>query len=85
MTWLLLGAGLAVLLYLKFQRQATPLWIYPSLAASTTQQASTAGAPPVVPTPQYSSVQQQEVAALYAQCAGSPTCSIVVGDTQLGI
>lgn len=96
-TWLwVLGGVAAVAWYLNSQQQATttptPYSIYPSLAwtaqtsmaSSPTQQASTAGPPPP-PTPLFQSVQQQEQAALYTQCAGSNVCSIVTADTQLGL
>jgi hypothetical protein len=89
-TTLLLLGGAAVAIYLASQAQAaTPLSIYPelaytaqtSMAKTPAQQAST-----VVPsTSLYTATQGQELSALYAQCAGSwPSCTTVLGDTQLG-
>lgn len=93
-TWVLLGAGVALIGYLKSQPAATPapLSIYPSLAwtavttmaATPAQKATTATAP--VPTGYFTSVQQQEQAAVTSQCAGSyPVCTPLAGDTQLGM
>ena len=67
----------------------TPLSIYPeygytaqtSMAASSKQQAPAA----VTPTTYFTSVQQQEQAALLSQCVGAyPGCTPMLGDTQLG-
>lgn len=97
--WLLyLGlAGVGYLIYTKTglaaaiaRSQATPYSIYPefaytaqtTMAATPTQQASAAVIPP---TSAYTSVQQQEQAALMSQCAGSwPGCTNMLADTQLG-
>jgi hypothetical protein len=69
----------------------TPLSIYPefaytattSMASTPGQQASTAKIPQ--PISYWSSVQEQEQAALLTQCAGAfPGCTPMMGDTQLG-
>lgn len=67
----------------------TPYSVYPewgytaqtSMAATPAQKAPAA----VTPTPYYQSVQSQEQAALLTQCIGSfPSCTPMLGDTQLG-
>ena len=69
---------------------ATPYSIYPefaytaqtSMAKTPAQQAPAAVIPP---TNAFTSVQQQEQAALMSQCAGSwPGCTNLMADTQLG-
>lgn len=69
---------------------ATPLSIYPefsytaqtSMSTTPNQKATTAVIPPQS---FFTSVQQQEQAALLTQCAGSyPGCTPLLGDTQLG-
>lgn len=97
-SWLLyLGlAGAAYLIYQKSGIAAattpTPYSIYPefaytaqtTMAATPAQQASTAKIPPQ-PIPSFTSVQQQEQAALMSQCAGSwPGCTNLLADTSLG-
>lgn len=67
----------------------TPLSIYPEYAytAQTSMAATPAQKAPaaVLPTGYFSSVQADEQAALLTQCAGSfPSCTPMLGDTQLG-
>ena len=90
--WYLGLAGAAYLLYQKSGIAAaitpTPYSIYPEFAytAQTTMAATQSQQAPaaVVPTTQYTSVQQQEQAALMSQCAGSwPGCTNLLADTQL--
>lgn len=82
-TWLWIG-GAAVAVYLLSQQTAaaTPLSIYPSMAQTPKQQAST-----VVPASSlFSSTQTAAQNALFQQCAGSyPGCTPLLGDTQLGL
>lgn len=89
--WLLAagGAAAAIYFYSKSTGTPAPLSIYPEYAytaqtsmAATPQQKATAA---LLPTPLFSSVQQQEQAAILSQCAGSyPGCTILTADTQLG-
>jgi hypothetical protein len=69
----------------------TPLSIYPefaytaqtSMATTPAQKASTAV---ITPINYFTSVQEQEQAALLTQCAGGyPGCTPMLGDTQLGL
>lgn len=69
----------------------TPLSIYPeyaytaqtSMASTPSQKATTSVVPQSMTT--WSSVQEQEQAALLTQCAGAyPGCTPMLGDTQLG-
>lgn len=88
--WLLGIGGVVAYFASKSSAQAAPLAIYPeygytaqtSMAATPKQKATQAMLPP---TPLFASVQQQEQAALYTQCAGSNVCSIVSPDTALGL
>lgn len=73
-----------------YSTRATPLSIYPefgytsqtSMAATPAQKASTAV---ITPISYYTSVQNQEQAALLSQCVGGyPGCTPMLGDTQLG-
>lgn len=92
--WYVGLAGAAYLLYQKSGLAAattpTPYSIYPEFAyTAQTTMAATPGqqAPAAVvpPTGQFTSVQQQEQAALMSQCAGSwPGCTNLLADTQLG-
>jgi hypothetical protein len=92
LTWVVVGvAAVGVVYFLRSQvPPATPLSIYPSLAwtaitsmaATPAQKASTAVIPP---TPQFASVQEAEQSAVLGQCMGSPVCSPLAGDTQLGV
>jgi hypothetical protein len=77
-----------------YSTQPTPYSVYPewaytaqtqgtSMAASPNQMAPTAVMPK--PTTYFTSVQQQEQAALMSQCMGAwPGCTPMLGDTQLG-
>ena len=84
-TTLLMLAGAAVLVYyLSTQSSAvaTPLSIYPSMAKSSTQKASTAT---VLPSSLYTATQGQAQSAIAAQCVGAyPGCTPLMADTQLG-
>lgn len=69
----------------------TPYAVYPeyaytaqtSMASTPKQKASTAVVPQARTT--WTSVQEQEQAALLTQCSGSyPGCTPMLGDTQLG-
>ena len=96
--WVLGGAAVAYYFYqngtlqnlgLTLPATPTPLSIYPeyaytaSMAASPTQQPAQAI---VMPTPAFTAVQGQEYQAVMDQCAGSyPGCTVLMGDTQLGI
>lgn len=96
-TWMWI-AGLVGLGYLASKSgllptiaAATPYSIYPEFAytAQTTMAATPSQHAPaavIPPTGQYTSVQQQEQAALIAQCAGSwPNCTPLSSDWQLGL
>lgn len=83
--------GAAAVIYLLTQQTAaaTPLSIYPSLAwTATTSMAKTPAqqASTVVPASSlFSSTQTQATNALLQQCSGSyPSCTPLLGDTQLG-
>jgi hypothetical protein len=89
--WLWIG-GAAAIGYVIYQSlpQATPLSIYPeyaytaqtSMAANPKQVAATAAIPPES---LFTATQNQAQSAILAQCAGSwPTCTPLMGDTQLG-
>lgn len=93
--WLGLAAGAAALIYMQSsqasQTAAPALSIYPSEAwmTKTTSMAATpaqkATAAVIPPTTAYTSVQQQEQAAILSQCVGAAVCSPLYGDTQLGL
>lgn len=97
-TWLWY-LGIAGVAYLVAQKSGilaattpTPYSIYPEFAytaqttmAATPAQQAPAAKIPVQPISAYTSVQQQEQAALMSQCAGSwPGCTNLLADTQLG-
>ena len=80
-------AGAAALVYWLSRHRATgaatPLSVYPSMAATAAQQAPAAVIPP---SSTYSAAQAQEQSALFAQCVGTyPVCTPMAGDTQLGL
>jgi hypothetical protein len=86
----LLGIGGAVAAYFASKPKPAPLSIYPEFAyTAQTSMAMTpkqrAAAARVIPTPLFSTVQQEEQAAILSQCAGSyPPCTPLAADTQLG-
>ena len=89
MLLLLVGAAVVAYLVASPPAQPAPLSIYPSLAYTkmTSMATTPAQHAPAAVTPMslFSSVQQQEQAAILSQCAGSyPYCTLTVGDTQLG-
>jgi hypothetical protein len=83
-TTLLLLGGAAVAIYFLSQQAATPtpLSIYPSMAHTPIQKAST-----IVPASSlFSSTQTQAQNALLFQCVGSfPGCTPLLSDWQLGL
>jgi hypothetical protein len=96
-SWLwLVGIGVAIYFGQKagvipVPATPTPYSIYPefaytaqtSMAATRKQKAPAAVIPP---TTAFTSVQQQEQAALMSQCAGSwPSCTNLLSDWQLGL
>ena len=93
----LMYLGIAAAVYFLYQKSGiaaamtpTPYSIYPEFAytAQTTMAATPSQHAPaavVPPTTQFTSVQQQEQAALMSQCAGSwPGCTNLLADTSLG-
>ena len=92
----LMYLGIAAAAYFVYQKSGiaaattpTPYSIYPEFAytAQTTMAATPSQQAPaaVVPITTYTSVQQQEQAALMSQCAGSwPGCTNLMAYTSLG-
>lgn len=88
--WLLALGGVAYFVIKGKSPTPTPLSVYPEYAytAQTSMAATNKQKAPavVIPTTYFQSVQGQELSAVLTQCAGSyPGCTVLSGDTQLGL